>query len=415
MKNNLVIQIFIAFFFAIILGAIVGPDIKVVQPLGDLFLRLIKFIIVPLVLSSLVVGVSSTGNLKELGNLSLKTVSFYMVTTAIAISIGLMSANLFSPGTGLDIDVPENQQQVEAQETPGIQETLLNIVPTNPIAALTEGNMLQVIFFAIFLGIGITMAGEKARTLYQLFDQLAEVMYKITGIVMRFAPIGIFGLIAPTVGQYGISVLWPLLKVILALLVGSLVHVVLVYAFSVKVLGQMNPITFFRELIPVIMVAFSTSSSSGTLPMTIKYSEEKLKVPRKISSFVLPLGATINMNGTALYQGVCILFVAQYFGVELTFIDQLTVVLTATLASIGTAGVPSAGLIMLSMVMTSIGLPLEGIALLAGIDRILDMIRTSVNVLGDATAAVVVSSSERNNPSDEEDYEEEDYAEVHYG
>ncbi|WP_347861498.1 dicarboxylate/amino acid:cation symporter [Salimicrobium sp. PL1-032A] len=415
MKNNLVVQIFLAFFLAIILGAIVGPDIQVVQPLGDLFLRLIKFIIVPLVLSSLVVGVASTGNLKELGNLSLKTVSFYMVTTAVAISIGLMSANLFSPGTGVDIDVPENQQQVEATETPGIQETLLNIVPTNPIAALTEGNMLQVIFFAIFLGIGITMAGEKARTLYQLFDQLAEVMYKITGVVMRFAPIGIFGLIAPTVGQYGLSVLWPLLKVILALLVGSLVHVLIVYAGSVKLLGKMNPVTFFRELIPVIMVAFSTSSSSGTLPMTIKYSEEKLKVPRKISSFVLPLGATINMNGTALYQGVCVLFVAQYFGVELTFVDQLTVVLTATLASIGTAGVPSAGLIMLSMVMTSIGLPLEGIALLAGIDRILDMIRTSVNVLGDATAAVVVSASERNKPAVEEEYEEEDYAKVHYG
>ncbi|SDJ77598.1 dicarboxylate/amino acid:cation symporter [Salimicrobium halophilum] len=413
MKNNLVVQIFLAFFLAIILGAIVGPDIKVVQPLGDLFLRLIKFIIVPLVLSSLVVGVSSTGNLKELGNLSLKTVSFYMVTTAVAISIGLMSGNIFSPGTGVDINVPESQQ-VEAQETPGIKETLLNIVPTNPIAALTDGNMLQVIFFAIFLGIGITMLGEKARTLYQLFDQLAEVMYKITGIVMRFAPIGIFGLIAPTVGEYGLSVLWPLLKVILALLLGSLVHVLIVYSFSVKVFGKMNPLTFFRELIPVIMVAFSTSSSSGTLPMTIKYSEEKLRVPRKISSFVLPLGATINMNGTALYQGVCVLFVAQYFGMELSFVDQLTVVLTATLASIGTAGVPSAGLIMLSMVMASIGLPLEGIALLAGIDRILDMIRTSVNVLGDATAAVVVSSSERNTPSVEEE-EEEDYAKVHYG
>ncbi|WP_102336317.1 dicarboxylate/amino acid:cation symporter [Salimicrobium jeotgali] len=412
MKNNLVFQIFIAFFLAIVLGVFVGPDIQVVQPLGDLFLRLIKFIIVPLVLSSLVVGVASTGDLKELGNLSFKTVSYYMVTTAVAISIGLLSGNLFSPGTGVDIEVPEGEQ-VAAQETPGIKETLLNIVPTNPIAALTEGNMLQVIFFAIFLGIGITMAGEKARTLYQIFDQLAEVMYKITGVVMRFAPIGIFGLIAPTVGEYGVSVLWPLFKVILALLVGSLVHVLLVYSFSVKVFGKMSPVTFFKELIPVIMVAFSTSSSSGTLPMTIKYSEEKLKVPQKISSFVLPLGATINMNGTALYQGVCVLFVAQYFGMELTLIDQLTVVLTATLASIGTAGVPSAGLIMLSMVMTSIGLPLEGIALLAGIDRILDMIRTSVNVLGDASAAVVVSPSDRNRPDVLED--EENYTTAHYG
>ncbi|GGD23352.1 dicarboxylate/amino acid:cation symporter [Pontibacillus salipaludis] len=413
MKNNLVIQILIAFFLAIVLGAIVGPDIEIVQPLGDLFLRLIQFIIVPLVLSSLVVGVASTGNLKELGQLSFKTVSYYMVTTAVAISIGLFFGTLFSPGTGVDIDVSSNQT-VEAQETPGIKDTLLNIVPTNPIAALTDGNMLQIIFFAIFLGIGITMVGEKARPLYQLFEQLAEVMYKITGVVMRFAPIGIFGLIAPTVGEYGLAVLWPLLKVILALLVGSLVHVLVVYSLSVKYLGKMSPITFFKNIMPVAMVAFSTSSSSGTLPMTIKYTEEQLKVPRKISSFVLPLGATINMNGTALYQGVCVLFVAQYFGMDLTFVDQLTVVLTATLASIGTAGVPSAGLIMLSMVMTSIGLPLEGIALLAGIDRILDMIRTSVNVLGDASAAVVVSSKERNTPSIQEQ-EEEDYAAVNYG
>ncbi|WP_345243690.1 dicarboxylate/amino acid:cation symporter [Pontibacillus salipaludis] len=413
MKYNLVIQILIAFFLAIVLGAIVGPDIEIVQPLGDLFLRLIQFIIVPLVLSSLVVGVASTGNLKELGQLSFKTVSYYMVTTAVAISIGLFFGTLFSPGTGVDIDVSSNQT-VEAQETPGIKDTLLNIVPTNPIAALTDGNMLQIIFFAIFLGIGITMVGEKARPLYQLFEQLAEVMYKITGVVMRFAPIGIFGLIAPTVGEYGLAVLWPLLKVILALLVGSLVHVLVVYSLSVKYLGKMSPIAFFKNIMPVAMVAFSTSSSSGTLPMTIKYTEEQLKVPRKISSFVLPLGATINMNGTALYQGVCVLFVAQYFGMDLTFVDQLTVVLTATLASIGTAGVPSAGLIMLSMVMTSIGLPLEGIALLAGIDRILDMIRTSVNVLGDASAAVVVSSKERNTPSIQEQ-EEEDYAALNYG
>ncbi|MCD5325986.1 MULTISPECIES: dicarboxylate/amino acid:cation symporter [Pontibacillus] len=412
MKNNLVIQILFAFVLAIVLGAIVGPDLEIVQPLGDLFLRLIQFIIVPLVLSSLVVGVASTGNLKELGQLSFKTVSYYMVTTAIAISIGLFFGTLFSPGTGVDIDVSSNPS-VEAQETPGIKDTLLNIVPTNPIAALTDGNMLQIIFFAIFLGIGITMVGEKARPLYQLFEQLAEVMYKITGVVMRFAPIGIFGLIAPTVGEYGLAVLWPLLKVILALLIGSLVHVLIVYSLSVKYLGKMSPIVFFKNIMPVAMVAFSTSSSSGTLPMTIKYTEEQLKVPRKISSFVLPLGATINMNGTALYQGVCVLFVAQYFGMNLTFVDQLTVVLTATLASIGTAGVPSAGLIMLSMVMTSIGLPLEGIALLAGIDRILDMIRTSVNVLGDASAAVVVSSKERNQTEPEN--QEEEYAAVHYG
>jgi Na+/H+-dicarboxylate symporter len=396
MKNNLVIQIFIAFILAIVLGAIVGPGIKVVQPLGDLFLRLIMFIIVPLVLSSLVVGVAGTGDLKKLGQLSIKTVAYYLITTAIAISIGLFIGSVFSPGEGLDIPVSA-EQQVESKEAPGIIDTLLNIVPKNPIASLVEGNMLQIIFFAIFLGLGITMLGENGKTVYSFFEQLAEVMYKITGVVMRFAPIGVFGLVAPTVGEYGLSVLLPLLKVILALAIGCLIHSIIVFSISVKVFGKMSPIAFFKGIAPAIFVAFSTSSSAGTLPVTIKCTEENLKIPREISSFVLPLGATINMNGTALYLGVCALFVAQFFGIDLTFTQQLTIVLTATLASIGTAGVPSAGLIMLTMVMTSVGLPLEGIALLAGVDRILDMMRTTVNVMGDAAAAVVVSNDDETN------------------
>ncbi|WP_209121792.1 dicarboxylate/amino acid:cation symporter [Alkalihalobacillus sp. BA299] len=395
MKNNLVIQIFLAFIVAIVLGAIVGPGIKIVQPLGDLFLRLIMFIIVPLVLSSLVVGVASTGDLKKLGQLSVKTVGYYLLTTAIAISIGLFIGSVFSPGEGLDIPVSA-EQQVESKEAPGIIDTLLNIVPTNPIASLVEGNMLQIIFFAIFLGLGITMLGGNGKVVYSFFEQMAEVMYKITGIVMRFAPVGVFGLVAPTVGEYGLSVLLPLLKVILALAIGCFIHAIIVYSISVKAFGKMSPITFFKGIAPAIFVAFSTSSSAGTLPVTIKCTEENLKIPREISSFVLPLGATINMNGTALYLGVCALFVAQFFGIDLTFTQQVTVVLTATLASIGTAGVPSAGLIMLTMVMTSVGLPLEGIALLAGVDRILDMIRTTVNVMGDAAAAVVVSGNEKN-------------------
>ncbi|WP_332632627.1 dicarboxylate/amino acid:cation symporter [Halalkalibacter flavus] len=396
MKNNLVIKIFIAFILAIVLGAIVGPGIKVVQPLGDLFLRLIMFIIVPLVLSSLVVGVAGTGDLKKLGQLSIKTVAYYLITTAIAISIGLFIGSVFSPGEGLDIPVSA-EQQVESKEAPGIIDTLLNIVPKNPIASLVEGNMLQIIFFAIFLGLGITMLGENGKTVYSFFEQLAEVMYKITGVVMRFAPIGVFGLVAPTVGEYGLSVLLPLLKVILALAIGCLIHSIIVFSISVKVFGKMSPIAFFKGIAPAIFVAFSTSSSAGTLPVTIKCTEENLKIPREISSFVLPLGATINMNGTALYLGVCALFVAQFFGIDLTFTQQLTIVLTATLASIGTAGVPSAGLIMLTMVMTSVGLPLEGIALLAGVDRILDMMRTTVNVMGDAAAAVVVSNDDETN------------------
>ncbi|MDR4887771.1 dicarboxylate/amino acid:cation symporter [Fredinandcohnia sp. QZ13] len=391
-KIGLLSQILIAFILAIIVGAIVGPSVEVVKPLGDLFLRMIKFIIVPLVLASLVVGVAGTGDIKKIGRMGGITFFYYLLTTAFAVTIGLILANIFSPGKGLDIVA--TTEKADPAEAPGVIDTLLNIIPTNPIASLVNGDMLQIIFFAIFLGLGITILGDKAKTVYNFFDELAEIMYKITAIVMKLAPIGVFGLIAPTVGEYGVSVLLPLLKVILVVYLGCILHAVLTYSVSVKVFAKMNPLKFFKGIAPASLVAFSTTSSSGTLPITIKNSEENLGVSRKVSSFVLPLGATINMDGTALYQGVCVLFIAQFFGYDLSFAQQLTIVLTATLASIGTAGVPGAGLIMLTMVVTSVGLPVEGIALIAGIDRILDMIRTSVNVTGDASAAVVVNAIE---------------------
>ncbi|THE09359.1 dicarboxylate/amino acid:cation symporter [Bacillus timonensis] len=391
-KIGLLSQILIAFILAIIVGAIVGPSVEVVKPLGDLFLRMIKFIIVPLVLASLVVGVAGTGDIKKIGRMGGITFFYYLLTTAFAVTIGLILANIFSPGKGLDIAA--TTETADPAEAPGVIDTLLNIIPTNPIASLVNGDMLQIIFFAIFLGLGITILGDKAKTVYNFFDELAEIMYKITAIVMKLAPIGVFGLIAPTVGEYGVSVLLPLLKVILVVYLGCILHAVLTYSVSVKVFAKMNPLKFFKGIAPASLVAFSTTSSSGTLPITIKNSEENLGVSRKVSSFVLPLGATINMDGTALYQGVCVLFIAQFFGYDLSFAQQLTIVLTATLASIGTAGVPGAGLIMLTMVVTSVGLPVEGIALIAGIDRILDMIRTSVNVTGDASAAVVVNAIE---------------------
>lgn len=391
-KIGLLSQILIAFVIAIIVGAIVGPSIEVVRPLGDLFLRMIKFIIVPLVLASLVVGVAGTGDIKKIGRMGGITFFYYILTTAFAVTIGLILANIFSPGKGLSINA--STDKVEVSEAPGVIDTLLNIIPTNPIASLVNGDMLQIIFFAIFLGLAITILGDKAKTVYNFFNELAEIMYKITGIVMKLAPIGVFGLIAPTVGEYGVSVLLPLLKVIVVVYLGCILHAVITYSTSVKLFANMNPLKFFKGIAPASLVAFSTTSSSGTLPITIKNSEENLGVSRKVSSFVLPLGATINMDGTALYQGVCVLFIAQFFGYDLSFAQQLTIVLTATLASIGTAGVPGAGLIMLTMVVTSVGLPVEGIALIAGIDRILDMIRTSVNVTGDASAAVVVNAIE---------------------
>ncbi|CAM5784332.1 MULTISPECIES: dicarboxylate/amino acid:cation symporter [Brevibacillus] len=391
-SGNLITQIMVAFAIAIIVGIIAGTSAETVKPLGDLFLRLIKFIIVPLVLASLVTGVSSTGDVRKLGRMGGKTIAYYLVTTALAVILGLIIASLMSPGAGLELK-PE-EAKVEAKETPGIIDTLLAIIPTNPFAALVQGDMLPIIFFAIFLGIGISLAGEKARTVQLFFEQFAEVMYKITGIVMRFAPIGVFGLVAPIVGKYGLSVLLPLSKVILGVAIGCLLHAAIVYSLSVKLFAGMKPLQFFKGIAPAGMIAFSTSSSSGTLPITIQNVESNLGVSKRVSSFVLPLGATINMDGTALYQGVCALFVAQFYGIDLSFAQLLTIVLTATLASIGTAGVPGAGLIMLTMVLTSVGLPLEGMALIAGVDRILDMFRTSVNVIGDASAAVVVASSE---------------------
>ncbi|SOC40024.1 dicarboxylate/amino acid:cation symporter [Ureibacillus acetophenoni] len=391
-KIGLLSQILIAFVIAIILGAIVGQSIEVVKPLGDLFLRLIKFIIVPLVLASLVVGVAGAGDLRQIGRMGGISFVYYLATTAFAVFIGLLLANIFRPGDGVNMTL--SGEAAEPTAAPSVVDTLLNIVPTNPIESLVTGNMLQIIFFALFLGLAISMLGDKAKTVYNFFEGLAEIMYKITGIVMKFAPIGVFGLIAPIVGQYGISVLLPLIKLILVVYAGCILHALLVYSGSVKLFANQSPLKFFKGIAPASLVAFSTSSSSGTLPITMKSTEENLGVSKKVSSFVLPLGATINMDGTALYQGVCVLFVAQFMGIELSIMQQLIIVLTATLASIGTAGVPGAGLIMLSMVITAVGLPLEAIALVAGVDRILDMIRTSVNVTGDGSAAVVVQALE---------------------
>src|SRR5699024_831806 len=256
-----------------------------------------------------------------------------------------------------------------------------------------NADMLQIIFFAIFIGVGIILVGEQATPVNNFFDGLAEIMYKITGIIMVLVPLGIFGLLAPIVGEYGLSVLMPLIKLIIAMLIACAVHMAIVYSTAVKTFGKLSPVHFFKGIFPAAAVAFSTASSAGTLPVTIKNTRDNLGVSNETSSFVLPLGATINMDGTAIYQGIAVIFIAQYFVTQLTFGQILTVALIATLASIGTAGVPGAGLIMLTMVLAAVNLPLEGIALIAGIDRILDMMRTSVNIIGDASASVVVDAS----------------------
>jgi len=386
-------------FIGLVLGIIVGlfftsaPEAATtyIKPFGDLFLNLIKMIIVPLVLSSLVVGAASTGDVKKLGRIGAKTLAYYLLTTAFAVTLGLILGNILNPGIGMNL--PPGAEP-DVSKAPSLIDTFLNIIPSNPIKALVDVNMLQIIVFAIFLGIAITLIGDKGKPVLNFFDSLAEISYKIVAIIMAYAPIGIFGLIVPVVASNGPQVLLPLLKVIITVYLGVALHAVLVYSSLVYIFARMSPLKFFKGASGAMLVAFTTSSSSGTLPVSMELAEKNLGVPKSICSFVLPLGATVNMDGTALYQGVCALFIAQIFGLHLTLAQQITIILTATLASIGTAGVPGAGLIMLTMVLQAVNLPLEGIALIAGIDRILDMARTCINVTGDMAGSVVVAATE---------------------
>lgn len=387
-------------FLGLLAGIIVGllftgnPGILTtyVSPIGALFLNLIKMVIVPLVFSSLIVGAASSGDAKTLGRIGGKTILYFLVTTAVAIIIGLALGFIIRPGVGINIPV---DLEAAVAETPSIIDTFLNIIPENPLKGLVEGNMLQTIAFALFLGIGLTsLPEEKGKPFLEFFDSLAEIMYKITAFIMELAPYGVFGLMAPVVAENGPSVLLPMLKVIAAVYVGCVIHALIVYAPAVKMFAKINMTTFFKGAAPAGITAFTTSSSAGTLPITINSAKETFKISDKVASFVLPLGATINMDGTALYQGVCTLFIAQAYGISLTVPQIVTIILTATLGSIGTAGVPGAGMIMLTIVLTSVGLPLEGIALIAGIDRVLDMARTSINVVGDLSAALVVAATE---------------------
>ncbi|MCJ2163429.1 MULTISPECIES: dicarboxylate/amino acid:cation symporter [unclassified Pseudodesulfovibrio] len=386
------VKILIGLVAGVAFGAIFPLFTPYVAPLGTLFIKAIKLLIVPLIFSSLVTGITSMQDIGTLGRISLKTVIIYMATTVCAISIGLLSGIILHPGTGMNLIASETNTTVAA--VPSIADTLLGLIPSNPFKAMVEGNILQVIIFTVLLGIAINLTGKKAAPVRKFCESMAETMYSMTAIVIAFAPVGIFALMANVVSQYGLSALLPLLKVLLAVLAGSVIHIILVYGGSVALLARTNPVIFFKGIMEALLVGFSTTSSSGTLPVTTQCMEDNLGVSKSITSFVLPLGATINMDGTAIYQGVCAIFIAQAYNIDLTVGNYLTIIFTATLASIGTAGVPGAGLIMLSMILTAIGLPLEGIALIASIDRLLDMVRTTVNVCGDAMATLLVAKSE---------------------
>lgn len=400
---NLSLQIFASLVLSVIVGLVLGegaaaPVKTWIAPIGTMFINLIKMMIVPVVFCSLVVGMTSMGDMKKLGRIGIKTLSIYMVTTAIAIVIGFAVALAIDPGTGMSM---AGATAPKVKEAPSIMQVFVDMIPSNPIASMAKADILPVIIFALFVGAGIiSVGGKRAETLISFFDAFAEVCYKIIAMIMKTAPIGVFCLLLPVVVMNGPKVLLPLFSVIICMLISCTIHAVCVYSAMTTVAAHMSPVTFFRGMSEAMAIAFTTCSSAGTLPVNMKNVQEKLGVHRDIASFVLPLGATINMDGTALYMGVCSIFIANVFGVPLTFDQMMMIVLTGTLASIGTAGVPGAGLIMLAMVLQSVGLPLEGLALVAGIDRVLDMFRTCLNITGDAAVAVVVNASEQEVPSD---------------
>jgi len=386
-------KILIGLILGVAVGTIMGPSSEILKPIGTLFINAIKMLIVPLVFCSLIVGVTSMDDTRKMGRIGVKSLVIYLLTTSIAITIGLIMATIFTPGADLEMITPE--VAARTTQTPTFVQTLLNMVPNNPITALADGNILQIIVFAIGLGISLNYCGEKATPAVRVFESLAEAMYKMTEIVMKFAPYGVFGLMAWVSGKYGSDILWPLIKVIAVVYVGCIIHVLVFYTGLVSMFARLQPMRYLKGITNPAIVAFTTTSSSGTLPATIKAAREEMGVSKGISSFVLPLGATINMDGTALYQGVCALFIAQAFGIELSMADYMLIIATSTLASVGTAGVPGAGLIMLTLVLTTVGLPLEGLVIVAGIDRILDMARTSVNVCGDLMVSILVAKSEK--------------------
>ncbi|WP_078433010.1 dicarboxylate/amino acid:cation symporter [Metabacillus halosaccharovorans] len=398
LATKIIIGLIVGAVLGLVLN-IVSPDIfKVLDtylftPLGQIFLNLINMLVVPIVFFSITLGVAGLGDPKKLGRIGFKTISFFLVTTAIAIIIGLFLAMIIQPGHVGNFNT--EGITFEAEKAPSTGETLLNIIPSNPIQAFAEGNMLQIIAFSIFVGFGLAMLGKKAEALHTVVEQGNNLMMYLVNIVMKFAPYGTFGLIATAVGSQGLSAIKAMGLYMIVVVLALLIHSIVTYGSAVFLLAKYNPFIFFKKFSPAMSVAFSTSSSNATLPVSMDTAQKELNIPKSISSFVQPLGATINMDGTAIMQGVATIFIAQVYDVNLTMIELVTVVLTAVLASIGTAGVPGVGLILLAMVFSSVGLPVAGIGLILGIDRLLDMARTAVNITGDAACALVVSETEK--------------------
>lgn len=403
-KIGLTTRIFISLLLGAILGIVlhycVLPNNAVQSILvdglfyvvGQGFLRLMQMLVVPLVLCSLVCGASAIGDTKTLGKVGVRTVVFYIITTALAVAVALTVARIINPGMGMDLNALQTTETQIATTQTSMVDTLLDIIPKNPIESLAAGNMLQIIVFAIIVGIILAKLGDKTQIVHNLFQQGNDIMMEMTMMVMSLAPIGVFCLIARTFSGMGFDAFQPLIKYMFAVMLALVIQCLGVYQILLKLFTGLNPIRFIKKFLPVMGFAFSTATSNATIPLSIDTLERKMGVSRRISSFTIPLGATINMDGTSIMQGVAVVFIAQAYGIVLTPMDYVTVIATATLASIGTAGVPSVGLVTLSMVLTSVGLPIEGIGFIMGIDRILDMSRTAVNITGDAVCTTIVAN-----------------------
>ena len=385
------LKIMLGLFLGALAGPFLGASITYVEPVGQAFIAAIKMLVMPLIFVSLVGGIASIGDLNKMGRIGLKTFCLYLATTAAAIPIGLVMAIILKPGVGMNLQVTEQAVNDNASQP---ATSLLDLIPTNPFQAFAEGNTLQVIVFSILLGIAITAVGNKAEPFNKVIESLAAIINKLIAMIIALAPFGVFALISVVTARYGIEVLLPMAKLILALYAGCLLHAFLILGGLVKFIGKLSPLQFFRGIFEAQIVAFSTTSAAGTLPVTISCARHNLGVSKEVAGFVLPVGATVNMDGTALYQALAAVFIAQAYGIVLGPAEYLTILGITVLASIGTAAIPSAGLVVLSVVLSGVGLPLEGIALVAGIDRILDMARSTVNVTGDATVALLVASSE---------------------
>ncbi|GGN51686.1 dicarboxylate/amino acid:cation symporter [Oceanobacillus indicireducens] len=368
-------------------------DMYLLTPVGQVFINLIMMLVVPIVFVSIVLGTAGLGEPAKLGRIGIQAISFFLITTAIAICISLALAFMIKPGTEGVFDV--DAADYEAAEAPPVVETIVNIIPTNPVSAMSSGDMLQIIAFAIFIGIALAFLQDKTQGIQRLFTQANDILMFLVNLVMKAAPYGAFALITSAIGGAGLDAIGSMGAYMGTVILGLFVHAAVVYSLAIWLLGKANPWTFYKVFFPAMSVAFSTSSSNAALPISMKSAQENLGVSKSISSFVQPLGATINMDGTAIMQATAAVFIAQVYAIDLGFSEIIMIILTATLASIGTAGVPGVGLIMLAMVLSQIGLPVEGIALIIGIDRLLDMLRTAVNITGDAACAYIISENEK--------------------